>query len=98
MLVRIVKMEFQPDKINQFLADFDSVKEQIRNFDGNSFLELYQDQNEAHIFFTYSYWTNEEALNVYRKSDLFTSVWAQTKPLFAAKAQAWSVHKRVSLP
>ena len=97
MLVRIVKMSFEPSKIEEFLANFEANKLKIRNFDGCNFLELYRDQSHTNIFFTYSYWNYEADLNTYRHSDLFKSVWAKTKPLFNAKPEAWSVDKLASL-
>jgi heme-degrading monooxygenase HmoA len=90
-------MSFEPTKIDEFLANFESNKMKIRNFEGCQFLELYRDQNNTDIFFTYSYWESEADLNNYRHSDLFKSVWAVTKPLFNAKPEAWSVDKLVSL-
>jgi autoinducer 2-degrading protein len=98
MLVRIVKMSFHPENVISFLAHFNVVKEEIRAFPGNQFLELYQDQNNKSIFFTYSFWENEEKLESYRNSALFVNVWAKTKPLFNAKAEAWSLDKLTSLP
>lgn len=93
LLVRIVKMSFQNDKIDEFLANFEVNKTKIRNFEGCQLLELYRDQNNTDTFFTYSYWKSEEDLNNYRNSDLFKGVWANTKPLFNAKPEAWSVNK-----
>ena len=90
-------MRFQEDKIEAFLNNFEEVKHHIRNFEGNRFLELYQDKNDKRIFFTYSYWENEEALENYRKSALFDEVWTFTKKLFNDKPEAWSVNKLVSL-
>lgn len=97
MFTRIVKMEFQPDKVPAFLANFENVKEKIRSFPGCEFLELYQDKNNGAIFFTYSRWIKEEDLENYRNSPLFKSVWSQTKPLFQERAQAWSVDTLHSL-
>lgn len=97
MLVRIVKMSFEPSKITAFLNDFEEVKEQIRGFEGCEFLELYRDQNNTNIFFTYSYWKSEEHLNNYRASKLFEGVWKKTKAMFNDKPSAWSVDKLVSL-
>jgi len=91
MFTRIVKMEFRPDEVPTFLANFENVKEKIRNFPGCEFLELYQDKNNKAIFFTYSRWLKEEDLENYRNSTLFKSVWSETKPLFQDPAQAWSV-------
>lgn len=98
MFIRIVKMTFHEDKIEDFLDNFHQVKEHIRNFPGNRFLELYRDKDNPCIFFTYSYWDDEADLENYRKSELFNEVWAFTKQLFSDKPQAWSVDKLVSLP
>ncbi len=95
--VRIVKMEFQENKIPEFLANFNSVKQKIRNTQGCKLLELYRDKNKPTIFFTYSYWQSEQDLENYRNSDLFKTVWAKTKPLFSAKPLAWSVDKLIEL-
>ena len=97
MLVRIVKMSFEPSKISEFLNNFQQHKHAIRNFDGCKLLELYADKHETNIYFTYSYWDNESKLEAYRNSELFKKVWAQTKPLFNNKPEAWSVDKIVTL-
>lgn len=97
MFTRIVKMEFQEEAVVEFLENFKTVKEKIRNFPGCLFLELYQDKNQKAIFFTYSRWNTEDDLENYRNSDLFKKVWAQTKPLFQERAQAWSVDTLHSL-
>ena len=97
MFVRIVKMGFHEDNVDAFLANFDEVKNHIRNFQGNRFLELYRDRNNPSVFFTYSYWDTEEDLEAYRKSVLFTEVWTYTKQFFNQKPEAWSVDKLVTL-
>lgn len=97
MFVRIVKMGFEPSKIDEFLSDFEAVKHKIRAFEGCEFLELYRDKHNTNHFFTYSYWNSEADLEQYRHSDLFKSVWAKTKPLFNTKPEAWSVDKVVTL-
>jgi len=84
-------MRFRESEINTFQTNFEGVKTKIRNFDGCSYLALYQDQNDPCIFFTYSYWESADYLERYRHSELFQGVWAKTKPLFDAKPEAWSV-------
>ena len=91
MFTRIVKMDFEKENIPAFLANFENVKEKIRNFPGCRFLELYNDKNNETIFFTYSRWNDETDLESYRHSELFREVWSVTKPMFKAKAEAWSV-------
>lgn len=97
MLVRIVKMSFHPEKISEFLSLFEEKKELIRNRPGCCLLELYRDQKDSSIFFTYSYWNDEQDLESYRNSDLFKETWAKTKALFNDKPMAWSVDKIYSL-
>jgi len=90
-------MEFQEDKIPEFLDNFDSIKERIRNFPGCRHLRLLRDLNDPCIFFTYSHWEEDRDLQAYRKSELFAGVWATTKPLFRSRAQAWSVNELSNL-
>ncbi|WP_460218653.1 putative quinol monooxygenase [Psychroserpens sp. MEBiC05023] len=97
MFVRIVKLSFNPSKIDEFLSNFEANKLKIRAFEGCEFLELYRDKDNTNIFFTYSYWKTEADLESYRHSNLFKSVWAKTKPLFNNKPEAWSVDKLASL-
>ena len=96
-MIRIVKMTFDPEKVNEFLEIFNSSKHLIRAMQGCSRLELLNDINSANIFFTYSYWDSENDLHNYRTSDLFASVWGKTKLLFIAKAEAWSVEQKIAL-
>jgi heme-degrading monooxygenase HmoA len=91
MIIRIVKMTFHPEKVNEFLETFNSSKHLIRNFDGCSHLELLNDTKSKNIFFTYSYWQSEIHLNNYRNSELFEKVWKSTKVLFISKPEAWSL-------
>jgi hypothetical protein len=90
-------MEFYPETVPAFLEHFENRKQDIRNFPGCLFLELYRDKKDTSIFFTYSRWEKEAALEAYRQSDLFGKVWATTKPMFRSKAQAWSVDTLHSL-
>ncbi|MFT5103906.1 MAG: autoinducer 2-degrading protein [Candidatus Latescibacterota bacterium] len=91
MFTRIVKMEFKEENVTAFLANFETVKDKIRNFPGCAFLELYADKNDPSIYFTYSKWEDESDLENYRTSELFKGIWATTKPMFRSKARAWSV-------
>lgn len=91
MIVRIVKMTFQPERVKDFLENFDANKSKIRGFEGCEHLELLKEEGREDVYFTYSYWQNVEALENYRHSQLFKGVWAFTKTLFADKPQAWSV-------
>lgn len=94
MLIRIVRMTFEKEKTNDFLAIFEANKAKIRAFPGCTYLELHKDHHKDHVYITYSIWDDEAALNAYRHSDLFRGVWKATKALFSAKPIAYS-HERV---
>lgn len=93
MLIRIVRMTFQPDKVADFLTVFEESKEKIRARAGCHRLELLRDLDLPNVFMTYSYWDDVAALNQYRDSELFKSTWAKTKVLFADKPLAYSVER-----
>lgn len=93
MIKRIVKMSFQPEKVEDFKAIFKENWKLIAGFEGCSHVELLQDQLHPNVFFTYSIWDKESSLEKYRESDLFNSVWSRTKVLFNDKPQAWTVHQ-----
>ncbi|PCJ83526.1 MAG: antibiotic biosynthesis monooxygenase [Flavobacteriales bacterium] len=97
MIIRIVKMTFLPERVDDFLEVFGNFKEKIRAFEGCSKVELLQDVRQPHVFFTYSWWDSETHLNNYRHSELFQSTWAKTKQLFSDKAEAWSLESKVEL-
>ena len=98
MIIRVVKMEFDFGKVEAFRKLFDEHKNKIRNFPGVLRLELLQDIERENVFFPSSWWESAEDLEKYRHSELFKSVWSQTKILFAVKPQAWSLNREEFLP
>lgn len=94
-MIRIVKMTFQPDRTDDFMGIFNEIKSTIASFDGCDNVELLRDKATPNIFFTYSTWRDEEALDAYRNSDFFKETWTRTKQLFAERADAWSVDEVV---
>jgi (4S)-4-hydroxy-5-phosphonooxypentane-2,3-dione isomerase len=88
-------MTFKPECVETFLGVFTSYKSQIRNAEGCTHLELWQDHSDKNVFFTYSHWLAEGFLENYRHSELFKEVWPQTKLLFLEKAEAWTVTRLV---
>ena len=94
MIVRIVKMYFRVEHIEDFKRLFENRKEKIRNFPGCHYLELLQGtEDQSHVFMTYSYWDSQDDLNNYRYSELFKDTWTATKKMFSQKAEAISTHK-----
>jgi len=54
-------------------------------------VEILQEIDHPNVIMTHSHWESAEALENYRKSDLFKSVWSKTKIHFADKPEAFSM-------
>lgn len=91
MLYRIVKMTFRMECIPDFIMIFENAQAIILGFDGCQVVQALQDVDDPRVFFTYSIWNNESALNAYRNSKEFSEIWTKTKALFADKPMAWSL-------
>ena len=91
MLVRIVKMHFNPAFSQHFCQLFSEVHLLIKNFDGCQDVQLLKDEKDSAVFFTISHWQSAQHLENYRNSDLFKNTWAKVKPHFKHKAEAWSL-------
>lgn len=97
MLVRIVRMTFREEETADFRALFDASKQRIRAFPGCLHLELLRDLAQPTVYVTYSHWESPEALEHYRRSELFKVTWAATKALFAAPAVAYSLESEETI-
>lgn len=91
MITRIVQLEFEENRIDDFLTFFEGIKHVVNNFPGCLGMKLYQDLDRPFVVMTYSHWESEEALEKYRKSDAFGDIWPTIKPWFGGKPMAWSV-------
>lgn len=91
MITRVVRLSFEPSKLDDFYQVFEASKLQIAAFNGCIGLQLMQDATEKNVLYTLSFWENEACLNKYRFSELFKTTWAQTKILFNNKPQAFSL-------
>jgi quinol monooxygenase YgiN len=90
-------MHFTREGLSTFLQTFDQNKQSIRNFDGCTHLELLMDIKDPLTYTTLSHWKDEESLERYRQSTLFTSVWKQVKPLFSRQPEAFSLITHIVL-
>lgn len=91
MLLRIVRMEFQPDKLQDFDQIFLESRDKIAAFPGCHHVEMCKDPALEHVRYTFSKWAGPEALEAYRRSELFRTTWARTKVLFSGKPNAYSL-------
>ncbi|MBX3101467.1 MAG: antibiotic biosynthesis monooxygenase [Bacteroidetes bacterium] len=93
MLVRFVTMRFRPEAVGHFRQVFAESKDKIAAMPGCLGVQLLPDEEEPHCFYTWSEWTDADALDAYRHSELFAATWARTKPLFRAKPTAVSWYR-----
>ncbi len=89
-IVRLVRMTFQPDRVDDFLQMFNRVAGYIRSSPGCLSLELLGDEEDERVFTTYSLWTSSRDLEQYRLSPLFEETWRMTKQMFAESPEAVS--------
>lgn len=98
MLIRIVKMTFRPGTAEAFRDMMESYSHRIRAMEGCTHLQVLQDIDDPNIVFSYSYWKDEDALENYRRSDLFAEVWPKAKANFGDRPEAWSVRSIIDRP
>lgn len=91
MITRIVMLNFQPNKVAEFLEIFTQNKQLLAKSNGCIRLEIFESTSDNDTYFTISNWQSEEHLERYRQSDLFKEIWSKVKPLFNNKAQAWTL-------
>ena len=97
MIIRLVKMQFRSDSRGDFESLFLQRKDMIEKQAGCQSVKLFNDIKDNSIYFTYSIWDSQDALEDYRASAFFKETWAITKSLFTDKAKAWSV-KETPMP
>lgn len=92
MIIRIVKMTFKEEVVQDFLDFFETIKDKIIASEGCSHLELLKDEKESNVYFTYSHWESLDHLDDYRNSELFDEIWPKVKEMFSAQPQAHSLY------
>ena len=97
MIIRIVRMTFEPKKVDTFLGIFSETKDAIRSVKGCRHLELLRDVYHPNMLTTLSHWDSLADLENYRTSDLFKNVWGRVKPLFSRPTEAFSLEKFIEV-
>ena len=90
-ILRIVKMEFQRDQLDNFDDLFAANETAISGMSGCRGVKLFKGTDTPSIRTTLSWWDSEEDLKRYRQSEVFGRVWPKTKSMFAAPPIAWSL-------
>ena len=90
MLLRVVKMEFDPAQVQAFDELFAQSQARIEAMPGCLRVRLLKGHDEEPIRTTLSWWERDADLQAYRKSSLFGEVWPKTKAMFSVPPVAWS--------
>ena len=91
MLHRIVKLTFTPaglEALEQVLA---KAAARVRTREGCLHMHMMRSDEEPGLIFTYSLWRDAGALDAYRHSEAFQTMWGTIKPHFAARPEAHSL-------
>ena len=98
MLYRIVRMEFEASRKDDFIRAFYSKQPFIKAFPGCIDVALMQDERDVNSMATWSLWESNNDLEAYRSSDLFKETWDNVKPMFSGKPKAYSLtkHKQIA--
>ncbi len=91
MIVRIVKMIFKEEKLEEFFEYLKKNQHRIKAFEGCEMVEILQDKKNPAIVLTHSHWKDESYLEKYRVSEVFKEIWGNTKIHFAEKPEAWTL-------
>lgn len=91
MIVRIVKLSLRKDAVEAFTSFFQEHRETIAAQPGCHSVKLLSDTQDETIMYTISEWDSEAALNAYRHSVFFKTIWPRAKALFRERAEAVSL-------
>lgn len=91
MIRRIVRLEFDPVRVAEFITFFKANRQTIASFPGCISLDIYKDAGLPNVYYTFSLWESEAALEAYRHSDTFNLLWSYAKERFSGKPVAYSL-------
>lgn len=89
-MIRIVKLSLHAENGPAFESFFAETKPFITSMPGCKSVRLLKG-DDAGLYFTYSEWEHQEALDAYRNHPEFLVIWRKTKSWFQIPAEAWSV-------
>lgn len=92
-MIRIVKLTFKQEHVQDFLNLFEERKQAIRKSKGCTQLSLWNHTTQSNIFYTYSIWNLPHDLELYRQSQLFSETWDNVKQWFDAPPEAFSANE-----
>ena len=86
--MRIVGLPVQVDREGELRKAFDDAYLRIRELPGCAHLALVRGDKDDLEYLTLSLWESPEALDAYRKSSLFASIWPRIRSTL--RAEPWA--------
>ncbi len=90
MIVRLVRLKFQPEHVDAFLEFYSQSEPSIRAQPGCLSLALVRETGDPTAFATWSAWRSGRDLQAYRRSEFFRSFWPAVKAKLREPADAVS--------
>ncbi|MBI2844955.1 MAG: antibiotic biosynthesis monooxygenase [Chloroflexi bacterium] len=90
MIVRLVSLKVDKERIEEFRKHFEGIYEDIKAHQGCLYLQLVRDLEGLGEYFTISVWESLEALENYRNGPFFKDTWPKVKTFLREKAWAQS--------
>jgi heme-degrading monooxygenase HmoA len=90
MITRIIKLtvNIAPE---DFLKYMESIKSDFDDFEGCKQLEVLRGKIDGDVFFIYTTWEKNVALNIFRRSDFNKKFWKKLLDVSQSRPQVWSV-------
>jgi len=92
MIVRLVSLKIQLDKVEEFKQFFETIHDRIREAQGCLSLRVVADLEGLGEFFTVSEWESPAALEAYKNSAFFQETWPRVKSFLRDRPWAQSFH------
>lgn len=93
-IIRVVKLTLKREHQDDFVRFFKEHQSTIEGHEGCHSVELHKTTRDEGVFFTLSLWDSEEALDDYRNSSFFKTIWPQVKLWLSEKTEAYSLIRK----
>ena len=91
MILRIVKMEVDPQKLEIFNHFMKNLNEEKVKLEGCVHHDHFPEKKFVNVYYSYTIWENVNYLKKYKKSPLFKEVVKTLKSLCMTEPYAWTV-------
>jgi len=95
MILRIVKMEVDPHKIEIFNMFMNNLTDEKSRLEGCVHHDFFCDKKFINVYYSYTIWENVLNLKKYKKTPLFKEVVKTLKSLCMNEPYAWTVENLI---